>query len=214
MRLNLTTRVCLAAATLLGIFGAAESLKWRGMPTEVAHPQFRLKEMPRRLGTWTGEDEVLDADIFKHIGAQDAINRTYRDQRGNVVATHSAMFVEYGVRDHPHSPEECYPAAGFRIVDSRDVYLASDKQSARPTRLLTLERNGEQVYCLFWYQFDNATFCDGNAERRLVLGFRGRKTWPLLIKVMLQTSGVSPERAERQLKDLAEFIFAWTKDFH
>ncbi len=210
----MTSRSWFAAVALLVIYGAAQTLKGRGMPTEPAHPQLLLKEMPKLMGNWTGEDEALDPEIFRHIGAQDAINRSYHDRRGNIIAMHRAMFVEYGVQGHPHSPEECYPSAGYHVVETRDVYLDSDKQHAHPSRLLTLEKDGQQIYCLFWYQIGSSTFCDGIAERPLVLGLRGQKTWPPLIKVMLQASAASPEKAEHQLKDLAEPIFAWTKEFH
>jgi EpsI family protein len=210
----MSARLFVAAFTVLGIYFGANSLKGGGMPTEMAHPHLQIEEMPKTFGGWTGEDTALNPEMFRAIGAAMAINRNYRDQQGNTISMHSAVFQDSGMRDLPHSPEICYPASGFRIVESRDIYLNSDKQSANPVRLITLERDGQKIYCLFWYQFGDKSFCDTYAHRRVILGLRGQKTWPPLVKVMLQSNSDSPQRAEQLLKNLAESIFAWSKDFH
>lgn len=211
----MNVRLIAATAMLLGIYGGARFLSGKSMPTEVINPQRHLKDMPRRLGVWQSKDDPLDPYVFRHIGATDAINRVCRDALGNSVSMHVAVFNKYPVYGVPHSPEECFPSGGYHVLDTRSVTFNSSEQSPKSACLLSLEQHEQPVYCLFWYQFGDVTFSDAQTERRLVLGFRGRKTaWPLLIKVMLTTSATSPERAERLLDDLAKPVFAWTKEFH
>jgi EpsI family protein len=214
-------RVCVAIVGLLVIYGAAEKLKGRGMPTELAKPQMTIQEMPKKFGPWTGEDSTLDPEVFKAIGAKEAIDRIYRDKAGAEVTLHSAVFLEYGVQGVPHPPDICYPSAGYHINDSKVIDLiegeppdGKESKGTHPARLLTFEKDSRIVYCLYWYQFGDATVYDGGAQRKLILGFRGQTTWPPLIKVMLQTSANTPEEAQRRLLDLAAPAFAWTKGFH
>ena len=87
------------------------------MPTETAHVQLQLNEMPRQAGNWIGEDNGLDTEVFKAIGAKDAINRTYRDQRGNTISLHSAVFLEYAGRDYRIRRKSVIPLLVFTLLN-------------------------------------------------------------------------------------------------
>jgi EpsI family protein len=210
----MTARIYFAALALLGIFGAAESLKGRGMPTELAHLQFKLDQMPQKFGAWSGEDVPLDPQVFQAIGAEMAINRQYRDGRATV-NLHSAVFLKYGVRIL-HPPELCYRGNGYVVAngDGETIEFGADSKSAHPARLLTMDRDGIRAYCLYWYQIGDATFSNADDQRRIVQSFRGKDTWPPMIKVMLETTANSPEEAQRRLKALAALVYPWTRAYH
>ena len=211
----MTARIYSAALLLLGIFGATEVLKGRGMPTELAPLRHTLDEMPRTFGIWTGEDIRLDPQVFRAIGSQMAIDRRYRSRDG-VVELHSdvftKMFMRAGVRT-PHQPEECYANGGFVVETSETVQLESPNKKPQPARLLTLSHDGNRVYCLYWYQVDETTFWNTDEQRRVVQAFRGRPTWPPMLKVMLQTSADTPAEAKQRLTSLAALIYAWTCEY-
>ena len=213
MRLNLTTRVCLAAATLLGIFGASRALQDRAMPTELAHPRLRMDQMPKTFESWTcGDiDTKLDPRVFEAIGAEMVINRRYQ-QRQSVVDVHSAVFLRYGVRTL-HPPELCYQGIGYMLANMETVQIAEDSRGGHAASLLSLDKDGTRVYCLYWYQVGDSTFWDGDGQRRVVQSFRGQTVWPPMIKVMLQTTANSPEEATMRLKSLAALVYPWTRDF-
>jgi hypothetical protein len=213
MTINLPTRLVLASAALLASFGAARALQDRGMPTEPFHPAQRLEEdMPTSFGSWIGvPTEKIDARVFQAIGAEMAINRVYKQPQAEVVL-HCDVFLKYGVRTL-HPPELCYPGSGFTIANSETVDIPLEP-GGRPARLLTLDREGQRVYCLFWYQIGDTTFMEGDGQRRAVQSLRGQTVWPPMIKVMLQCSGTSPEEAATALKALASLVYPWTRDFH
>jgi hypothetical protein len=208
----MTARVCLAGLALLGIYGAAESIRDRGMPTELARPELLLKELPITFGSWTGTDSRLDPEIFRAIGAKMAINRRYRDDR-SIVDLHSAVFLSYGVRVL-HPPELCYEGSGYTVANGETVPIETDGNGRHVARLLTLEVKESRVYCLYWYQLGAATFWDGDEQRRVVRGLSGQTIWPPMIKVMLQTGANSADEAQGRLKSLASSVYAWNKKYH
>jgi EpsI family protein len=211
---RLSVRLYLAALALLGIFAVAKALEGRAIPTELAQPRQRLEELPKTFGEWKGEKSPQDLDprIFKAIGAKMATNRLYRERHG-VVSLHCAVFLEYGVRTL-HPPELCYQGIGYTVAESQTVSIGVGAGHTRAVRFLALEHGGQREYCLYWYQIGDTTFWDGDGQRRAVLALRGREVRPPLIKVMLATTARSPEEAAASLKDLAESVYPWTRDFH
>ncbi len=208
----MTVRLLIAAAAVLGIYTGGELFKDRGMPTEPAHLQLDLDQLPRKFNSWSGDDTPLDPQVFQAIGAEKVINRRYRDGRAEV-DLHCDVFLKYGVRIL-HPPELCYPGSGYTVADSESVEIAADAKSPRFARLLTLEKDGTRVYCLYWYQIGDLTFWDADNQRRAVRSLRGRETWPPMIKVMLQTTANSPEEARARLKSLADSVYPWTCQYH
>jgi EpsI family protein len=207
----MTARIYIAALALLGAFAAGESLKGHSMPTEAAHPKLPLDTMPFEFGPWTGEDLPLPPDVAQAIGAEMVVNRAYRN-KAEFVELHCDVFtdsfMQYGVRV-VHSPELCSPISGFVVEDGEMVQIASPGKPSQPARLLTLSREGNPMYCLYWYQVGDTTFWNSDDQRRVVHSFRGRATWPPMIKVMLQTSAGSLAEAEQRLTSLAVLVYPW-----
>ena len=165
-----------------------------------------------RIGKWTGEDIAVDERITQATGAEVTVDRLYRNAAEQAVMAHCAMFQKFGVRIL-HSPEECYAGNGFQIVHSTLVRLPLESQTEITARLLTLERKGETVYVLYWYQFNDRSFVDGDGQRRVFLTFRGKKFRPPLIKVMLQAKAPSGDAAKGLLSDMALPLFQWTSQY-
>ncbi len=87
----MTSRLFIAAVALLGIYAGVRWAKDFGMPTQIAPLEMKVQDLPTTLGDWKGEDVALDPDIFTQIGAEMAVDRQYRNQRGGVVSVHVAV---------------------------------------------------------------------------------------------------------------------------
>ena len=87
----------------------------RGLATPVA-----LQGVPMTLGPWRGRPEALDPQIARLSGQTDHIFRSYVDTRTGVALD---VIVLYGpaVALKEHAPEQCYPAAGFAVVEGPDL---------------------------------------------------------------------------------------------
>lgn len=73
---------------------------------------FPLEQIPTTLKSWKGETTEMDEKIVRATGSTDRITRRYVDQRTGV---NLDVIVLYGPTSDMfiHSPELCYPKAGF-----------------------------------------------------------------------------------------------------
>lgn len=211
----MTYRLCIAAIFLFAIYGAVRWVRDRGMPTEPAPLEMKVQDLPMTLGQWKGEAVELDPEMFQNMGAEMAMDRVYRDRRGQAVSVHLAVYqAHHGLQGMPHMPDECYSTSGWHLGDPKFISIEQAGTSAATAKLLTGQRNYESVCVLYWYQIDGHVYSTLARMRQLSLGLRGRPTRPPVVKVMLQTSASDLESAGKILMPLANEIFNWTKDFH
>jgi hypothetical protein len=112
----------MAACALLAISGGIRLWRDRQFQTlaqESATCPFPLNELPSTLGSWTlasASDVQMDPEIARIAGSSDHIIRVYTDQKSGESAK---VLVVYGLASSVfgHTPEVCYPAAGYRLVD-------------------------------------------------------------------------------------------------
>ena len=210
----MTSRLFIAAVALLGIYAGVRWAKDFGMPTQIAPLEMKVQDLPTTLGDWKGEDVALDPDIFTQIGAEMAVDRQYRNQRGGVVSVHVAVF---GKTDYitglPHSPDICYPASGYKLGDPKYISLDADA-TQNEAKFQNVVGHGKTEFLFYWYQIDGAAYCRGDRQRKLLLACRGRPLCPPIVKVMMQASAANPEDAEKTMKSLAAEVFKWSRGFH
>jgi EpsI family protein len=206
-------RLFAAAAMLLAMYGGARFVHDHGIPTEPAPLVMKPQDLPLLLGEWKGEAVDLDPAVFEATGAAAATNRLYRDRYGHVVSLHMAVFdrLLYGATGAPHLPENCYRVNGWQILEPKLLPL---DQNGDMAKLQPAQRHGENVWVLYWYQIDGRAYYNGDQQRRIVQGWRGRAQRPAIVKVMLQTTAAKADEAEKALKSLAAEVYKWTKDYH
>lgn len=103
------------------ILGTSGGIRlWRGwqfrsLAQESAACPFPLSDLPKTLGSWQASDEEvqLDPEVARFAGATDHFVRNYVDRRSSEPASVLAL---YGSAEmvHLHTPEACYPAAGYQ----------------------------------------------------------------------------------------------------
>jgi hypothetical protein len=110
---------------LLTISGSVRYVRDWGLSNRMAAAKqspFPLEEIPKSLGPWRMISEAnLDPEITQLAGASDHITRNYvNDKTGEVVT----VLVMYGLAYalHGHIAEICYPAAGYKAIDSLKTY--------------------------------------------------------------------------------------------
>jgi hypothetical protein len=106
------------ASVLLGGSVLARSLQDQRFATRRTWgttPPFRLKDLPTKLEGWKVEEKgetQLDPQIARVAGAADHVVRRYVDEQTGVALT---VLILFGRGDalSVHSPEACYPLAGY-----------------------------------------------------------------------------------------------------
>ena len=211
--LGTTTRFLIAAVLVAAIQGGAYLIRRGGTARQVSRPQQDLREIPTQLGPWTGKEVQLDPRTYQATGSEVLVNRQYRNPAGDTASLHAAMWLEFSIK-LPHRPEICYPASGYEIISENDWQLQVADQSSMPVRLLTVRRDAKQSYVVYWYQLGERIIIGRAPLQRAPWTFRGMKTYPPLIKVMLHVPVSDPDRAQDQLQSIAGPLSAWLREFH
>lgn len=107
---------------ILGISGGIRLWReWQfwSLAQESAACPFPLSELPTTMGTWeaTNEDAQLDPEVARFAGATDHFVRNYLDRKTGDQATALTLYGSAPLV-HLHTPEACYPAAGFQLVQA------------------------------------------------------------------------------------------------
>ena len=118
---------------------------------------FPLKELPLTLGSWQGEDAILDPQIARRTGASDAIFRRYVDQTTGAAVE---VIVLYGPAAELfiHMPEVCYAGAGYTQYAGPDQRIIAFREGEAPFRSLVFvkgqgaEADLVEVYYSWRYQ--------------------------------------------------------------
>ncbi len=111
----------IVACLFLGISGGVRLWReWQfaSLAATSSSPPFRLEELPRDLGTWQSikeNDSQLDPQVARIAGSSDSIIRTYMDRKSG---DQMSALIIYGLSQQvfAHSPDACYPAAGYQLV--------------------------------------------------------------------------------------------------
>ncbi|MFO7902126.1 MAG: exosortase C-terminal domain/associated protein EpsI [Planctomycetota bacterium] len=202
------------AAVLAVFMGGASFLLNRAKSSEVRPLHKELSDLPYELGDWRGEDKEFNERIEKTVGARHAISRLYRatgpDGTPHQVSLHIGEWNSLETPTLPHPPAICYPATGAEIVGREPVMIGeSDPIEAE---ILTVEHQGMRSLVLYWYQW-NEQVCTTRWDACLArLKMIGRRQWPPVVKVMLDTVSISDHNEAKQtLEDLARRIRAETR---
>jgi hypothetical protein len=114
-------------------------------------PPFPLDELPMSYGPWHGKDAKMDSEVARATGASGMVSREYVNERTGV---RLSVVVLYGPASKVfiHSPELCYPGAGFRAVEGPLIQKIAVGERKLPFASLLYEkgfgsvRDRRQVY--------------------------------------------------------------------
>lgn len=135
-------RLALACAVLLASGGLRA---WQAQRVEARlsagrhGPRVDLAALPMTLGPWQGRPEALDPRIARATGADQVVTRRYADARTGAAVD---LILLYGpaVDMYIHSPEHCYPTAGFSLVAGPEAKVVRADGVEAPFRALVYGR--------------------------------------------------------------------------
>lgn len=112
---------------LLGAFGGFRlwrEWQFRSLATRSATAPFHLADLPRTIGTWQGSESPenqLDPEVARFAGASEHIVRGFFDEKSG---ERVSALVLYGLATsvYLHTPEICYPSAGFQLSKGPQEY--------------------------------------------------------------------------------------------
>jgi len=207
---NLMTKIVIAAVALVALAAGTIYLQFKiGMNRDIELPKKTLDELPMQFGSWKGEIQPIDEEIFKAIEGCEATDRTYTNPTGESATLHAAVFDTLWL-SVPHPPLVCYPSAGWITQTTKEVELKGPDGQPATVRVITFDKHGRRTMVMHWYQSGDAVFYDDAGLLRSKKRYRTRKTWPALIKVLLQTDATNTQQAQQRLTKFASQVYDWT----
>lgn len=191
--------------------GAVVAVRAKYEPRLIRAPRAPMTDLPLTLGNWqadpqTAGDIGVDEKLFEAIGAQDVVTRNYTHPEGWTCSVHMAAWHE---TDEwlPHSPEICYPGAGYTLRNRSDDALLNHPSERFRECEFVMPGSGFTASAIYWYQMGERTYFNRDGSRPVRQSFWGTAERPPLVKVLIQCS--DPESAERDrcLKSLADTVY-------
>ncbi len=150
---------------LLGISGGVRSWRdwqFRSLSKASEVPPFPLSDFPKVLGNWhvvEGSETMLEAEVARVSGSSDYMIRNYVDEKsGKSVVVMILYGIAYLV--WPHTPDACYPAAGFKSVPPSqdvDIHVPDSTATARfRVQNFVKLRTGQGIHLQVYHSFLNA----------------------------------------------------------
>ncbi|MDO8631734.1 MAG: exosortase-associated EpsI family protein [Phycisphaerales bacterium] len=103
-----------------------------------------LSTLPLRIGSWEGMEIPLDARVEERAAHDDYLNRRYVEAESNRFVD---LFLAYTASPETmlgHRPDVCYPAWGWRLVETKQDTLARSDGSTLKCLLQEFTRGAAQ----------------------------------------------------------------------
>ena len=178
-------------------------------PRTVRDLKHALSECPETFGSWTlrtsdsRDADGIDPAILRKLNADELLERTYIEEAGRRCTVHIAVWKQPDGW-MPHSPEVCYPAAGYALQRKRELqFPGSDDYELRSAEFVTPQDNID-VVALYWYQIGEGTFYNRDSARRVYRGLWGQPDRMPLVKVLIHYSNDDLIDTETKVLEVAQ----------
>ncbi len=157
-----------------------------------------LSALPARLDSWRGVDGPdVEPEVAAVLGADDYLNRIYRQPEGAAVGLWVAYYGAQRQGDAIHSPMNCLPGTGWTpIAHSRPLVRAGGQ--IFPVNRYVVEKRGDRQVVMYWFQGRGRTIANEYANKAYLLvdALRMRRTDGALVRV------IAPVADDERLADL------------
>jgi EpsI family protein len=168
--MNSTRRSVLMAGSMAAVAAATAAARHVLADAEKATPPQLLRIVPREFAGWR---ELATPATVVNAQTQEMLQSIYNEILARVYAAADGyqvmLSIAYGGDQRgvlrAHNPEVCYPAQGFKLLDSADTVLATEHGpiAARTLRTVLGSRNEPVMY---WFAYAGRTSASA-WERRL-----------------------------------------------
>lgn len=172
-----------------------------------------LDKLPTELDGYQSTEIPIDDHILEILKADSVGNRRYVGPNGTSILCHLAAWIrpESVLGAAPHLPKVCYTNSGWKIIGERAAEI-STPSGRLALNLLLVERDRNRSVVAYWYQIGNSTYTTSADAKRIQRNLWGKKQWPALIKVMLDTPAQDIDTALPRIESFATSVFMWTQD--
>jgi EpsI family protein len=110
-----------------------------------------LDRLPRELEGWSSEEKLMSDDVARALDADETFSRVYSDSQGRFVSVFLAYFASQQVNSQIHSPRNCIPGSGWKVVSTSQVsgnHIGGEHQATR----MVISRNESRHFIMYWFR--------------------------------------------------------------
>lgn len=122
--------------------------------TEAVPPKKPLKEFPKQIDAWTGQEGFFDKQVYDVLGVDDSTLISYQEPEGKAVQLYVGYYESQREGDLIHSPKNCMPGSGWEITRTslEELTLAGREPRQIKVIKLILEKGSSTQVVLYWFQ--------------------------------------------------------------
>ncbi len=206
----------LPALLILAAQGAA--LHVLSIPEEsIVIPQ--LANVPAQLGGWKDvSDQSLDPAVQEYLKPDSYVLRDYANPVfGSAVNLFVAYFKSVQSGYGPHSPSVCLPGSGWLVQDRTIINLdVPGRASGIPVNKFVLEKSGQHILVLYWYQNDRNVWAEEFQGKLRLLPdlIKYKRSDVSLVRLVQPIRGDDATEGLTELKQFTKLVFpALSEDF-
>lgn len=109
---------------------------------------------PKQITEWKGEETFFGDRIYEALGVDDSVLINYSQDDGKTVEMFVGFYNSQREGDLIHSPQNCLPGGGWRIVQVNTEMLCVPGNTPENIKVvkLVLEQGIQQLVLLYWFQ--------------------------------------------------------------
>jgi len=143
-----SVRLWITAGLLIGSFVLLRSVSHG----EAVVPHQPLRELPYKLGSWTGTEQPLEGQIVQAVGVSDYTNRIYSGQQVGPAQLYVGYYASQRTGDTIHSPKNCLPGAGWDPVQSGYTKISVPGGRQIVVNEYVIQQGLDKELVFYWYQ--------------------------------------------------------------
>ncbi|HEY5133378.1 MAG TPA: EpsI family protein [Candidatus Krumholzibacteriaceae bacterium] len=195
-------------AIVIGLFAVLIAYSYALRYRDAASPPApSLGSIPEEIGGYAGTSEGADPETLKLLGADATLFRTYRRGPGRTIWLYIGYFGTQHENSQIHSPKNCYPGAGWNILEEGSTKLVLSG-SGIAVKHLVISNGAERQYVLYWF-----TGADGIITNEFALKWNQMKNSLLVrpqsaafVRFSIALTGETEAAARSELVRFAEAL--------
>jgi EpsI family protein len=166
---------------------------------------------PKQIGEWQGIEQRFDDKIYDVLGVDDSYLAAYRNSNGGQVQLYIGFYQSQREGDLIHSPKNCMPGAGWKIVNSsiEELHVSNTDYNTIKTIRFKLKNGIHEQAVLYWFQSRGRIISSEYLQKiYLVIDSITRKrTDGSFVRLIAPIHNGDEEKTLLYLKDFARLIF-------
>ena len=179
--------------------------------SEAVQPNKPFSTFPKQIGEWRGIEQKFDDRIYDVLGVDDSYLATYRNSNGGQVQLYIGFYQSQREGDLIHSPKNCMPGAGWKIVSSsiEELDVSDTGYDKIKTIRFKLKKGIHQQAVLYWFQSRGRIISSEYLQKiYLVIDSITRKrTDGSFVRLIAPIHNGEEEKTVEYIKEFGQLIF-------